>query len=575
MKMGNAPRRPSSRRAKLLWPLLLLLPPLMALLDWDDCGPSVRDRTANVDATSARTAGPDAGEPAARGQQTRASGPRREGSSPARVPATPGAPEARSDACGNITPYGVCSGDVARACVNGRLLTVDCAAGDERCVMTREGASCLARRGADRDCSHEDTPRCDGETLRHCVDGSWETIDCRMRLSRCETSGASARCAPVSWPAAAFASAPAAREPVETCDGRDNDLDSEIDEGIACDSVALVAFVPTGARLRDFEPRLQRELAIVNRVFEPMVFEWNRIVRTPLARAQFHPDMFHALAGELSRAEARPSGQAAPPGTTGLDFYIPVLFVEAIATRPPKAGMSTLPNNRCGGVRISDAPAAAHGLVVVSETRQPETLAHEIGHYLGLCHTHDELSAYGLPGQTASECDGSGDGICDTAFDPGPPHCVELASCDPLCEDSAVHPDTGNVMSYYMSCRHGLSPEQLAEVERGLHLRRGWFRCQQPGDCACTPGVTGACPADMSCQPGAAGDAAGQCMLDGPALPGAPCTYVNDCSASSVCLRPRNDSSDARCARTCSGAEPQCTCIDVGLPYPVCAEDLE
>ncbi len=574
MEMGNAPRTPSSRRAKQLWPLLLLLPPLMALLDWGRCGPPPRERTANMDATSARAASPDAGEPAAPAQEARPGRPLPESRSPAREPAAPIAPAARSDACGNVTPYGVCSGDVARACVDGRLLAIDCAANDERCVMTREGASCVARRGAALDCSHEDAPRCDGDTLRHCVDGSWETIDCRMRLSRCE-AGAAARCAPVSLPVTGFAAAPTAAESVETCDGRDNDLDSEIDEGIACDNIALVAFVPTGARLRDFEARLQRELEIVNRIFEPMVFEWNRIVRTPLARAQFHPDMFHALSGELSRAEAHPSGQAAAVGTTGLDFYIPVLFVEAIATQPPKAGMSTLPNNHCGGVRISDAPAAAHGLVVVSETRQPETLAHEIGHYLGLCHTHDELSAYGLAGTAASECDGSGDGICDTAFDPGPPHCLELATCEPLCEDASAHPDTSNVMSYYMTCRRGLSAEQLAEVERGLHLRRGWYRCQQPGDCPCTPGVAGACPADMSCQPGAAGAAAGQCMLDGPALPGAPCTYVNDCSASSVCLRPRSGRTDARCARTCSGAEAQCTCTDVGLPYPVCAEDLE
>jgi hypothetical protein len=56
-------------------------------------------------------------------------------------------------------------------------------------------------------------------------------------------------------------------------------------------------------------------------------------------------------------------------------------------------------------------------------------------------------------------------------------------------------------MSYYMFCRHGMSPEQLAEAERNLSLRRGWFRCLQPSDCPCTPGDPAGCPSEMSCQP--------------------------------------------------------------------------
>jgi hypothetical protein len=576
MEMGNEPRSSSSRRAALLWPLLLLLPPLMALLDWDRCSSSTTGRHVNATDAGTPAAAAPGGDDRAKSNQTRTDDRRRERNPPGSAPNAPAAPTARrSDPCDGISAYGVCSGDVARACTDGRLVTTDCAARQKRCVMTREGASCLPRRGTGVDCSHEDAPSCAGDTLRHCVDGRWETIDCRMRLSRCDPGGPSAHCAATPALAAGLGSGTAQRAAVETCDGRDNDLDSEIDEEIACDTIALVAFVPNGARLRELEARMQRELEIVNRVFEPMLFEWNRIVRTPFASARFHPDMFHALAGELSRAESSAVGEATPAGSEGLPFYIPVLFVETIATEPPKAGMSTLPNNRCGGVRISDGAAAAHGLVVVSEARQPETLAHEIGHYLGLCHTHDELAAYGLAGQAASECDGSGDGICDTAFDPGPPRCVELATCEPLCQDASAHPDTSNVMSYYMSCRRGLSPEQLAEVERNLSLRRGWSRCLEPVDCPCTPGVPEACPAEMSCQPALADDALGLCMLDGPALPGAPCTYVNDCSASSVCLKTRERAADARCARTCSATAPQCTCTDVGLPFRVCGEDLE
>jgi hypothetical protein len=316
-------------------------------------------------------------------------------------------------------------------------------------------------------------------------------------------------------------------------------------------------------------------------VFHPLVFQWVKTVAfsTP---AQFDPASFPQLSHALSIAESRFAlealrarlGLTGPVLEPGLDFYIPVLFVASIQTEPPSSGQSTLPNSSCGGVRIVDHPAPPDGLVVVSETRQPETLAHELGHYLGLCHTHDEIAAYGLAG-LAAECEVTGDGICDTPWDPGPEQCALLERCGTRCPESGAQPDAANVMSYYMPCRRGLSAEQMAVVEHGLQLRRGWFRCLNPDDCPCLPGEAGACPIAMSCRP-EADDGSSQCALDGPALPGAPCGDLADCSGGSMCIGAGVGAAHkSRCVRACRVAAADCACADLGLPFRLCSEDLE
>jgi hypothetical protein len=574
-------KRGNQRRAR-LWPWLLIVPAAIALIDIGR-----RESPAPDTARETQSATPERRAPA------QPAGPSRRARAPARAPheaaaqelpgetAEPLAAAQRIDPCRGVSAYGTCAGQVATACIAGQVMTVDCAEHGERCVMTREGASCLPRRGAHVDCLPADAPSCQGDVLRHCVDGTWQNVDCAMRLARCDAPAGRAQC--VSTPAAALASGADSRAggAVETCDGKDQDDDDVVDEQGVCDEIALVAFVPIGAELRDLEARMQDELAIVNRVFHPMTFAWRRTVHTAQARPSFHPNMFRELAATLSNAEPAkiehprtPPAAAATPADAApaTAFYIPVLYVESIQTSPPKAGMSTLPNSRCGGVRVSDHPAPPEGLIVVSEVRQPETLAHELGHYLGLCHTHEELGAYGAAADAA--CNGSGDGICDTAFDPGPPHCAELYTCAAHCEGIAAAPDTSNVMSYYMMCRRGLSPQQLTEVERNLNLRRGWFACLDPGACPCTPGDPAACPAEMSCQPAQRLDAVAECVLDGPALPGAPCSHLGDCSGGSICIGASSDDVAPRCVRACSADDDACTCTDVGLPYRVCRQDL-
>ncbi|HKP58012.1 MAG TPA: M43 family zinc metalloprotease [Polyangiales bacterium] len=467
--------------------------------------------------------------------------------------------------CVQVSAYGVCEGDQAVACVDNRMLRVDCGAKGMRCVTTREGARCLPR-DAQRGCSDRARASCVGERLRECVDGYWTEIDCAARKASCLADGDGARCGASPTPPTA-----AGRPPVrELCNGRDDDQDGQIDESDACKAVPLIAFVPQGARLSDLEARMASDLEIANRVFAPLQFVWAKQLAVSGDLRVVDPDRMENAARTLSQQESSVVQQRLHPADNaqqGLPFYIAVLFAERIRGEPPKGGVSTLPNSTCGGVRISDTPSPPWGLVVLADQRTPQSLSHELGHYLGLCHTHEELSRIAAATASLPSCKRTGDGICDTATDPGPDACDEVAPCDFYCAASSARPDAANLMGYYMHCRQAFSPEQLSETARVLELRRGWFRCLDPQDCLCEPAAA-SCPNEMSCHPYGPSFA---CELDGPGRPGTLCRNSSQCGYNAICMS--GDNAAGRCIRPCTPSE-DCTCRDVGLPFQVCAQDL-
>lgn len=124
---------------------------------------------------------------------------------------------------------------------------------------------------------------------------------------------------------------------------------------------------------------------------------------------------------------------------------------------------------------------SAPDLMLVSSgcmTPDNNTFAHEVGHYLGLHHTHGISPSCGPITDelvNGSNCNTSGDRVCDTPADPGlrGPNC-NILLVDTLCNytgtltDANGHffmPNTRNIMSYSRHhCMDQFSPGQLARM---------------------------------------------------------------------------------------------------------------
>ena len=96
------------------------------------------------------------------------------------------------------------------------------------------------------------------------------------------------------------------------------------------------------------------------------------------------------------------------------------------------------------------------------------TLAHEVGHYLGLLHTHE--TANGIEAVERINCTFAGDGLCDTPADPR----LGSNNVNDDCEytgrgrdynGNSYLPDPRNLMSYSLkSCRDRFSDGQLERM---------------------------------------------------------------------------------------------------------------
>ena len=117
-------------------------------------------------------------------------------------------------------------------------------------------------------------------------------------------------------------------------------------------------------------------------------------------------------------------------------------------------------------------------------TTNDSSLAHEIGHFFSLTHTHgidnNSLTTELVDG---SNCDTDGDGICDTPADPK----LTTSNTDNFCKyignqkDSKGNlftPDTGNIMSYSRKgCRNHFTPQQLARMYAFYLTTKNYLAC--------------------------------------------------------------------------------------------------
>ncbi len=107
-------------------------------------------------------------------------------------------------------------------------------------------------------------------------------------------------------------------------------------------------------------------------------------------------------------------------------------------------------------------------------------LAHEIGHFFSLHHPFDAIGGKELVKRgTGSNCENTGDLLCDTPADPY----NEVSNADKLlCElppnykdanGDVYKPDLTNIMTYYSNyCKNGFTAGQYERILAGLALRR-------------------------------------------------------------------------------------------------------
>lgn len=113
----------------------------------------------------------------------------------------------------------------------------------------------------------------------------------------------------------------------------------------------------------------------------------------------------------------------------------------------------------------------------------PSSLAHEMGHYFSLLHTQGNSTNHTDELVDGSNCDTTGDGICDTPADPG----LNSENMDYGCNyigterdanGDLYNPDTGNIMSYASKvCRTHFSQQQLARMYAFYMTAKNYLSC--------------------------------------------------------------------------------------------------
>lgn len=490
--------------------------------------------------------------------------------------------------CGDIPILGRCDGEVAVGCTAGQPFAVDCGARGQRCVPTEEGPVCKPL--SEHACvAALEPPRCDGDELVACVEGERQRLDCGSRGAICGTppGGGAAACLQLRPPVLPEGCDDACGCPDDTrreelCNGVDDDLDGFVDESGACEPVELVFFVIVdddgqGSHApQDVEDEVRRLQRLFARDDDfGLELRQAEVVRvSEPAWLELDADDLSAMVRSPTISERRDT------------FYVPIVLTDRVLVDGvPRPGLSTVPNGMCGGHRRVLDPQPPLGVVAVAKQRWPTTLAHELGHFLGLCHTHGDHPQQVIPvdpgageGRVCVEpCTLDGDGLCDTPADPGPGPCLVGPECQPVCTEGSS-PDPTNVMAYYPECREGFTAEQAKLMRRTLALRRAWHRCIVGDGCACEVGA-GQCPEAMSCRryqrDGGQDDGSPyqRCALDGPVVAGGVCSGSHECSEGAQCIG--QPDAPSRCVRPCGDDTPDCRCAQVGgVTHPICVNDL-
>lgn len=485
-----------------------------------------------------------------------------------------------------VPPEGICEGEVLALCDRGKELRIDCGDRGEVCRRGTEGFVCSAVDDSER-CA-PGPARCAEGLLERCVDGWREVSDCSELGGHCLDLGSAGatcavlppkpdpdelqrECGPCGCPASAD-------DGFEACNGVDDDGDGYIDEGASCAPVLVEVWFtegPWGEAILG-EEKLEAEVEYTNQLFE----DSGSTLRFELGEVRSLSELVPNESSDLSFDDLLEVLRAPRPGGPPPELTVRLVLAQNLLEDGiPRLGVNVpFVAPTCGPPLVEGGRRFARSLTALAETRTPTTLAHELGHWLGLCHTHESrrpavATSFEAPNEAVGicgeECRYSGDALCDTP--PDDENCrAEPHSCTVQCPNG-YQPDPGNLMSYYHACRERFSAEQVRLMEHTLALRRAWHECRDSG-CACELGGS-ECPWGMSCRPDGQLGSSSSCGMDGPRLPGQTCRGRGDCSARSLCL---NTADRSLCVRPCQPGNTPCTCLPLPhLGTGLCREDLE
>ncbi len=156
------------------------------------------------------------------------------------------------------------------------------------------------------------------------------------------------------------------------------------------------------------------------------------------------------------------------------------------------------PDGACGWARFTTDLPSDYIVIANSCADNTSTLAHEIGHYFDLYHTHE--TAFGAECVNGSNCTTAGDLLCDTPADPtltgnvtAAPGCSYTGSAVDGCSSSAYNPSTHNIMSYSQKeCRDIFTAQQNAKILFTIANGRNYLNYS----CCVAPAIS--CPANIT-----------------------------------------------------------------------------
>lgn len=354
--------------------------------------------------------------------------------------------------CDKLAEGGRCDGDVLRYCELGHARSFDCKELGGKCRDFDGEPNCIA----DRPCTGPD--RCRGDVAVVCVDGQRDSVDCAPG-ARCELDDAGhPRC---------VKRAVLAPLPCRGC------ACPPVTPAALARPVPLIAFVVSGdGHTVESEERVRASVAQAAASFAEVGIE----LKLSEIRTIDRPSWLSANVKTVEEVERDPEIRPRDK-----PFFVPLVFVRDLHVGAKAVpGIGSLPNGTCADLP-RQGPIGDVGVVVLARLRYPTTLAHELGHYFGLCHTHQkELPAPSIVLDEAGTappcaiCGRTGDGVCDTPIDPGPDN-GQCAVADPdactLSCRSGEAPDPKNLMSYYVQCRRAFTAEQGAFMRRTAQQR--------------------------------------------------------------------------------------------------------